>query len=164
MNFYKILKILAKGQAECEFSLKISKLEKELAEKENSINVNLEQIKELLAQKQQQTESFDKLEIEFNKLNSSLEEAKLIVQRLEADKIVFENENKELKNDIAENKLKITELTIELSDKKTKLEKNITKIEELEMAIKKLSDDLKKQTFENEILRKHLNLIFFQTH
>ena len=67
------------------------------------------------------------------------------------------DENKELKNDIAENKLKITELTRELSDKKTKLEKNITKIEELEMAIKKLSDDLKKQTFENEILRKHLN-------
>ena len=49
-------------------------------------------------------------------------------------------------------KLKITELTRELSDKKTKLEKNITKIEELEMAIKKLSDDLKKQTFENEAI------------
>jgi chromosome segregation ATPase len=90
--------------------LKTKKLEKELSEKENRINVNLEQIKELLAQKQQQNKSFYKLETEFNKLNSNLDEAKSTVQRLELDKIDFENEKKDLKNDIAENKLKITEL------------------------------------------------------
>ncbi len=90
--------------------MKTKKLEKELSEKENRINVNLEQIKELLAQKQQQNKSFYKLETEFNKLNSNLDEAKSTVQRLELDKIDFENEKKDLKNDIAENKLKITEL------------------------------------------------------
>jgi len=155
------LKFEAKGQAETENTLKINKLEKDLLEKESSISINLEQVKELLAQKQQQTEAFDKLEIEFNLLNSNLEESKVIIQRLESGKDTFETENKELKNEIADNKLKITELTRELTDKKTKLEKNMVKIDELEKAIAKLSDDLKKRILENDLLRKYfLNLIF----
>ena len=137
---------------ETELNLKIKQLEKDIIELENTNNSNKDQINNLLMQKQQQIDLYDKLEINFNKLQLSLDEAKELISKAESKSAIFEKEIRELKNEIFVNSTTIAECNRELLDKKVKIEKDLTRIDDLEKAITKLSEDLKKKTFECEIL------------
>ena len=103
-------------------------------------------------QKQQHCESYDKLEIEFNKLQLSLEEVKDLNNKADSKSANFEKEIRELKNEIFINTTTIVECNRELQDKKSKIEKDATKIDDLEKAITKLSEDMKKKILDYEIL------------
>ena len=144
----KFLK-LAKSTQDSEFAFKLNHLEKELSESKNSHKANEDQINSLLSQKQQQTDLYDILDIEFDKLTLSLEESKELVKRLETKLATLE---KELKNEIAENQVSINELTKDLGVKAKKLEKNLSKIDNLEKAITKLTDDKEKKNISFELL------------
>ena len=135
-----------------ELNLKIKQLEKDIIELENINKTNQEQINNLSVQKQQHSELYDKLEIEFNKLQLSLEEVKDLNNKADSKSANFEKEIRELKNEIFINTTTIVECNRELQDKKSKIEKDATKIDDLEKAITKLSEDMKKKILDYEIL------------